>query len=203
MQTPSSNAADFDRVSSAVAWICAVAVLVSAVAWYWLITLTILLVFPLLLLATGIGLAVILSGWSLIRRGKWRPVAALTVSLTAAMLIPFSTAAMHLDFQIKRHAMLTVVSELSAADQRPHDQQVSEAFFSVPGPASGGEAFVFISDDCQAVFFPTFWGIPDGAAGFLHAPDCFDPETFPGGRFGVRVWNVRPLGQHWWRIGGN
>ncbi len=202
MQAPPSNAADFDRLSSAVAWICAVAILVTAAAWYWLVTLTILLVFPVLLLAVGIGLAFILSGWSLIRRGKWRPVAALTVSMATAMLIPFSTVAMHVDFHINRRAMLTVVSELSAADQRPDGQQAPEFFFSVPGPASGGEAFVFVSGECRAVFFPTFWGIPDGAAGFLYAPDCFNPETFPGGRFGVRQWNVRSLGQDWWRIGG-
>lgn len=202
MQAPSSSAADFDRLSSAVAWICAVVVLASAITWYWLVSLSIFLVLLALPVASAAAFAFVLSGWSLIRRGKWRPVAALTVSVGAVLLLPLSTVAMHIDFHLKRPAMSAFVSEQSAASSGGEDTLLWETYLTVPGPATGGEVFVVVTGDCQAVFFPTFWGIPDGAEGFLHAPDCFDPAAFPGGRFGVRVWHVRSLGQDWWRIGG-
>lgn len=202
MGAPRPEQEDFDRLSSAVAWSCAAILLVGAVAWYWLAFMSLFLVLLGLLVAAAAAFAFVLSGWSLIRRGKWRPVAALTVSVGTVLLIPFSTIAMHIDFHLKRPAMFALVSEQSAANSGGDDRRSPEAFLAVPGPASGGEAFVFVTGDCQAVFFPTFWGIPDGAEGFLHAPDCFDPAAFPGGRFGVRQWNVRSLGEDWWRIGG-
>lgn len=202
MSAQAGKGAGFDRFSSFLAWACAALVIAFAMAFYWLAPLTIVLVAPIFALSVLAALAFLLSGWSMIRRARWGAPAGLAIAISIAFVAPFSSLAMRLDFQIKRPAMEAIVAELDVADRLAASPGSSFVEVDVGGVALRGRAFLAGTAQCSAVFFPTFFGIPDGAAGFLYAPDCYTPSDFPSGAFGVYQWRVEALGGDWRRLSG-
>ncbi|WP_158272161.1 hypothetical protein [Marinicauda salina] len=182
-----------------------------AFAWYWIAGSAGFLIFLFVYLAVpaavAVAAALCLAGYVALRERTIRgvaPLLTLSAAIASLFLIPFSTLSMRTDFALKRAGMEDVVRDI-ALDGGPGEVLLGRRRLTAGDRwlVSGESIFAMPTECGVMVFFPTFFGVPDGAAGFLYAPPCAVPSDFPGERFGVGRWSVQSLpAEGWHRISG-
>lgn len=141
------------------------------------------------------------------------PLALVMGSLTLASNVPYVDLGSDIDFKLKQRTMTKVALEAQQGVLpydviRSHELESGGAFTEYELPETqrwlveGNSIFTSDVECGKYVFFPTFYGIPDGVGGFLFLPECAEPEQFPGGWFGAKWFGVRRLEDHWFRIDG-
>ena len=195
--------------------VVAILIQLVAFAWYW-ISEPFITIFWFVPLVIAVTLTIL---WSLIAvvtyRGPKRilPLTLIVVSLTLYFSVPYADFSTHIDFNSKRNAM-TEIALNAQQGALPYDV-ISSYTLMTGGQFTeyklpkrqlnlAKQKSIYTSDVVcgKYVFFPTFYGIPDGVGGFLFVPECAEPEHFPGGRFGAKWFGIERLEDRWFRIDG-
>lgn len=194
----------------------AVLLQLAAISWYWIAGFHA----AVLLLTTVPGsliLGLVLAILALfVKRSaaRWTPIVALLSSVVAFAVIPYSTANMRLDFRIKKPSMIEIARAAQFEEPGLENAEGDSAKRTGPRPtlyllperkkwlAKSGDVYLLQSSCGGYVFFPTFYGIPDGVSGFLYVPNCVAAEDFSGDRFGAYWTDVTALEDNWYWIAG-
>jgi hypothetical protein len=202
-------------ISIPLAIFVAVLIQIIALAWYWIVE-PFEFMFWLLPVVILVWLTIILSIIAAFAfRGAKRVTPLLLVigSLALTIYSPYTTYSARLDFLQKRQDLKAIALE---AQQRAlpfeiywsYELEPERLFTEYKLPEDRRwlveNDSIYTSDvECgRYVFFPTFYGIPDGAGGFLFVPECARAEQFPGDRFGAKWSGVWRLEDRWYRIDG-
>lgn len=209
---------DGEHASDASLWLATLAALMAngtLAANYWLIGLLVLWIFPAMFLkfvAAGVAcVAVVLASVGLFSGRRVRAVSTFAVvaaGTACAFFVPYDRLNVLADFHLIKSGKDDLVAILQQpippfavgydwGDVRGYVLPYERAHLAV-----GDQVFVAEVSCGRFVFLPTFFGMPDGAGGFLYVPPCAKPEAFPR-VLGSTWFSIVPLAQGWYRIDGS
>jgi hypothetical protein len=136
------------------------------------------------------------------------------VTVSAFALAPWSNLSMRTDFTGKRPAMEPVaeryqVSEVKFQTRDSNYELANSGIGSVK--LSTGERWLTVDGEVHVsetecgsfVFFPSYFGVPDGVGGYLFVPECAEALDFDGAMWGAIWLHHEHLTGNWHRLDGS
>lgn len=207
--TKSGALTGWQRVSASLVVLAAALVVSLTAGSFWLIGYA----FFLLLFGTALAALVLLVAvagaihllFALHGPARLAGLGVLAAVCALAVLPPWMEWGMRIDHALLKGERTRISESFQIAENTlaGHDRLASQVVPRLGFPLSIDNEVFWLEVECGAiVFFPTFYGIPDGVGGFLFVPECAGPEMFPAGLWGAPHLEPRPLGGPWYRVSG-